>query len=201
LNKIKKYTVITIIFILLTIPLCFGVFIEYFLVGDLSLKVILILIFGVLVLLILSKVIEIYGYNNRSIEIMKNHDVINVFISKNNQIIVWLFFPIIMIIEELIFRYYLIGFLIFSMELESFLLIILSSLIFSLYHLHTWFAIKNLKLRLINLGNPFILGLYNGYLFLKLGIIPCILIHYIFALFLYYNIYRRHFKKKKYEEN
>ena len=197
LNKVKKYTIITIIFILLMIPLFFGVFIEYFLVSDLSLYVILILIFGVLLLLICSKIIEIDGYSNRNIKIMKNHDVINVSISKNNQIIVWLFFPIIMIIEELIFRYYLIGFLIFSMELESYLLIIFSSLIFSLYHLHTWFAIKNLRLRLINLGNPFILGLFNGYLFLKLGIIPCIVIHYIIALFLYYNIYRRYFKKKK----
>jgi len=189
---------------LLTIPLFFGVFIKYFLVRDLSLKVILILITGVLVLLLLNKVIEIYGYSNRNIEIMKNHDVINVFISKNNQIIVWLFFPIIMIIEELIFRYYIIGFFIFLFELESFLLIILSSLIFSLYHIHTWFVIKNLKLRLINLGNPFLLGLFNGYLFLKLGIIPCIVIHYIFAIFLYYNIYRRYFKKEgigQHEEN
>ncbi|MFX1572467.1 MAG: type II CAAX prenyl endopeptidase Rce1 family protein [Promethearchaeota archaeon] len=131
---------------------------------------------------------------------MKDHDIIEVFINNHNQIIVWVFFPIIMIIEELIFRYYLIGFLFFILGLESFLLILSSSLIFSLYHIHTWFVIKNLRLRLINLSNPFLLGLFNGYLFLKLGIIPCILVHYFLALFLYYNLYRRYFKREN-EEN
>ncbi|MFX1313045.1 MAG: type II CAAX prenyl endopeptidase Rce1 family protein [Promethearchaeota archaeon] len=196
MNKVKKYTLITIIFILLIIPLFFGVFIEYFIVCNLNLEVVLILIIGVLLLLILSKLIEICCYNDKNIEIMKNHDVVNAFINKDNQIIVWLFFPITMIFEELVFRYYLIGFLIILLELSPFQVILLSSLSFSLYHLHTWFSVKNLKLRLINLIIPFILGLFNGYLFLKLGLIPCIGIHYFIALFLYYNIYRRYFKKK-----
>jgi hypothetical protein len=46
---------------------------------------------------------------------------------------------------------------------------------------------------LINLGIPFFLGIYNGFILINLGILPCIIIHYVVVMILYYNIYRRYF--------
>ncbi|MFX1501949.1 MAG: CPBP family intramembrane glutamic endopeptidase [Promethearchaeota archaeon] len=126
---------------------------------------------------------------------MRKHDVTNALINRNNRIVIWVFFPLTMIMEELIFRYYLIGFLNYSLNLEDFSVILISSLIFSLYHIHTWFSFKNLTILLVNLIYTFLMGLYIGYLFLNIGIIPSILIHYVLALSLYYNIYKRYTKK------
>ena len=172
----------------------FGLFLEYFTIIELDWFIFLIFIIGLLVLLFMGKIIEIFAYSNKNVEVIRKQDVINAFINKNNGEIIWFFFPIIIIIEELIFRYYGIGFLIHILELESVSAIFISSIAFSLFHIHIWFRYKNLTILLINLGYPFLMGMYNGYIFLKLGIIPCILIHYIIALSMYYNIYRRYFK-------
>ncbi|MFX1388395.1 MAG: type II CAAX prenyl endopeptidase Rce1 family protein, partial [Promethearchaeota archaeon] len=182
--------------IILTTPMFFGVYLEYFTIKELDWFIIVIFIIGLLVLLFLGKIIEIFGYNNKNVEVMRKQDVINTFINKNNKIIIWFFFPIIIIIEELIFRYYSLGILVHVLELDSIIAIPISSLIFSLFHIHIWFRYKNLTILLINLGYPFLMGLYIGYVFLKLGIIPSIIIHYTIALTLYYNIYRRYFKTK-----
>ncbi len=192
--KARKYIILISLLIILTIPIVFGVYLEYFTVKELNWFVILIFITGLIVLLFLGKIMEIFGYNNESIEVIRKQDVINAFINRNNRIIIWFFFPIIIIIEELVFRYYSIGILVHILDLESVAAIFISSLIFSLFHIHIWFRYKNLTILLINLGYPFLMGLYISYIFLKLGIIPCILIHYSIALFSYYNIYRRYFK-------
>jgi len=172
----------------------FGVYLEYFTIRELNWFVILIFIIGLLIILILGKTIEIFGYNDKNVEVVRKQDVINAFINRNNRIIILFFFPIIIIIEELVFRYYSIGILVHILDLESVAAIFISSLTFSLFHIHIWFRYKNLTILLINLGYPFLMGLYISYIFLKLGIIPCILIHYSIALFSYYNIYRRYFK-------
>ena len=104
------------------------------------------------------------------------------------------FFPIIMIIEELIFRFYIIAILINQVELEALVAVFISSLVFSIFHIHTWFSYKSLRILLVNLIFPFLLGLYNGYIFLTMGIIPCVIIHYIIVLNLYYNLYKRYFR-------
>lgn len=172
----------------------FGVFLEYFTIRDLNWFIIFIFIIGLSILLFLGKIIEIFGYNNKNVEVIRKQDVINALIHQDNRIIIWIFFPIIIVIEELVFRYYIIGILVDLLELESIIAIFISSLAFSLYHIHIWFRYKNLTILLINIGYPFLMGLYFGFIFLTLGIIPCILVHYIIALFLYYNIYRRYFK-------
>lgn len=194
--KVRKYIILCGLLIILTTPMFFGVYLEYFTIKELDWFIIVIFIIGLLVLLFLGKIIEIFGYNNKNVEVMRKQDVINTFINKNNKIIIWFFFPIIIIIEELIFRYYSLGILVHVLELDSIIAIPLSSLIFSLFHIHIWFRYKNLTILLINLGYPFLMGLYIGYVFLKLGIIPSIIIHYTIALTLYYNIYRRYFKTK-----
>ena len=174
----------------------FGVYLEYFSIRELNWSVILIFIIGLSIILILGKIIEIYVYNDKSVEDIRKQDVINAFINRNDRIIIWFFFPIIIIIEELVFRYYSIGILVHVLDLESVTAIFISSLGFSLFHIHIWYRYKNLTILIINLGYPFLMGLYIGYLFLKLGIITCIIIHYVIALSLYYNIYRRYLKIK-----
>ena len=156
--------------------------------------VVLILIFGFIIFFIMGKLIEIYAYNDNRIEVLKKHDIINAFISKKNRIVIWIFFPIIMIIEELIFRFYTLIFLVNQIELKALVAVFISSLVFSLFHIHIWFSYRSLRILLVNLIFPFLLGLYNGYIFLTIGIIPCFIIHYIIVLNLYYNLYKRYFK-------
>lgn len=190
----KKSTVISIISVVLIIPILFGVYTENFIVRDADLYTILLLILGFSLLLFIGKIINYFGFNNYDIELMRRHDVINAFIN-NNRIVLWIFFPVTMIMEELIFRYYLISFLATTLQLKIILSILISSIAFSLYHIHTWFSYKSQAILLINLSYTLLLGLYLGYLFFTLGFIVCILIHYLIALYLYYNLYRKNFRK------
>jgi hypothetical protein len=172
----------------------FGVYIQYTFISVLDPFFIIPFILGFLALIILGKLIEKFVFNDEKIELMRNHDVMNALINNNSKKVIWFFFPLTMIMEELIFRYYTIGFLIISLNLEVISVIFISSVIFSLYHIHTWFSFKDLTILLVNLVYPFLMGLYIGYVFLNLGILPCILIHYILAFFLYYSLYVRYFK-------
>ncbi len=194
MDKIRKYTLIIIIFIILIIPTFLGYYWEYFFIREFDVYVVLILIFGFIIFFIMGKLIEIYVYNDNRIEVLKKNDIINAFISKKNRIVIWIFFPIIMIIEELIFRFYTLTFLVNQIELKALVAVFISSLVFSLFHIHTWFSYRSLRILLVNLIFPFLLGLYNGYIFLTIGIIPCFIIHYIIVLNLYYNLYKRYFK-------
>ena len=194
MEKIRKYTLIVNIFIILIIPTFLGIYREYFFIREFNLNVVLILIFGFIIFFIMGKLIEIYAYNDNRIEVLKKQDIINAFISKKNLVVIWIFFPIIMIIEELIFRFYIIAILINQVELEALVAVFISSLVFSLFHIHTWFSYRSIRILLVNLIFPFLLGLYNGYIFLTMGIIPCAIIHYIIVLNLYYNLYKRYFK-------
>ena len=175
----------------------FGIYIEFLLVRELTLFVILIMFFSIFLLLLFGKFIVIYGYDDESLDLMSSHDVIDALINKNNQLVLWIFFPLTIIMEELIFRYYLIGLLYNQLRLEVILVIIISSLVFSLYHIHFWFTFKNLRIVLIYITYSFLLGLLAGYILLTLGFIPCILVHYALAFYIYYAIYKRHFKNNK----
>lgn len=197
MEKIRKYILTIVFFTILIISILIRPRTEYFLVRDFNLLVATILMFGLLILLLIGKVIEIHGYDIASIEAMKKHEVINALSKKNNLIVLGLFFPMIMTIEELVFRYYLIGFLLKELKLETFSAIFISSLVFSLYHIHIWFSYKNFRILFIYLGYSFLLGLFNGYIFTTLGIFSCILIHYSLVFYMYYNIYRRYFKVNK----
>jgi len=194
LEKIRKYTLISITFILLIVPIFLGIYNEYFFIRELDVNVVLILIFGFIIFLIIGKIVEVFVYNDENIGVIKKQDVIYAFISKKNLVFIWVFFLIIMIIEELIFRFYSIAILINQVQLEALVAVFISSSVFSIFHIHTWFSYRNVRILLVNLIFPFFLGLFNGYIFLTLGIIPCIVIHYIIVLNLYYNLYKRYFK-------
>lgn len=191
-----KYTIISTISIILVIPIFFGVFIEFLFIRHLNIIVLLISLFSFLSLFILGKLIVNYGFNSQNIKIMKKHDVIRTLINDNNKLMILVFFSITMIMEELIFRYYLISILLFLFKIDLFLIVLISSIIFSLYHIHSWVFFKNLTILLIYLIFAFLLGLFNGFVFLTLGIIPCIIIHSTIAFLFYYNIFTSHFKIK-----
>ncbi len=169
---------------------------EYLFVHEVNTSTLLFLIFGLLTLFLIGKLIEVYGYDYKSIITIKKHEFIDALIKKENYIIIWFFYPIIFLTEELIFRYYSISFLLNELNLSIFSAIFISSLLYSLFHIHIWFSSKNRRITLIYIGYSFLLGLFNGYILLTLGIFPCILIHYILVSILYYNIYRRYFKNK-----
>ncbi len=196
MENIRKYAIISTISIILIIPIFFEIFIDFLFIWQINIYIFLILLLGLFGLLFIGKLIEIFVFNSQNIEIMKNHDVINALIKKNNKLVLWIFFPITMIMEELIFRYYLISVIILLFKLDFFSSILISSIIFSLYHIHTWFFFKNLTILIINLIYSFILGLFNGFVFLTLGLFPCIIFHSAIAFFFYYNIFRRYFRMK-----
>ena len=201
LEKKRKNIIIVVIFALLTVPIFFGIYVETIFLQVSNLYAIVVLFGGLVLFLSVGELIDIYGFNIESIEAIKEHDVIKALTEKQNRLITLLFFIITMIMEELIFRYYLISLLFHSLELSIVLALIISSLFFSLYHVHTWFTYKNVRILGIFLGNSFLLGLFLGYIFLTLGFLYCIIIHSIIAFIFYFNLVKRYFKKSDYKTN
>lgn len=195
----KKFTVIGIVSVFLIIPIFFGVYIEYFIARERELLALIPLIFGLLIFMLISKVVNIFGYNQKSIDLMRKHTVVDALLYRK-LVILWFLFPLTMITEELIFRYYLISFLFSTLQLNIILTIVLSSISFSLYHIHTWFYFKDVTILAINLSYTLLLGLFNGYIFFTLGIIPCIIIHYLIAFYSYHDLYKGYFKNNEIEK-
>ena len=187
----KKYLFITLAVIILIFPLFFGIYTEFLIINDFTLFILAYLLIGFVFLLVLGKVMEHFMYKGANKEIMKHHDVINALLNKNGKIILLVFFPLTMIMEEFIFRYYLMGLLLFQLKLGLILAILISSLVFSLYHLHILFKFKNLKILISYLISSFLLAIYNGYLLITLGIFACIIVHTILVFILYYNLYKK----------
>jgi len=187
----KKYLVIISTVIVLIIPIFFGIYADFLTISEISLEILLLLLIGFVLLLVLGKVMELFLYGKKSKEKMKQNDVIRAFLNEEGKIIILFFFPLYMIIEELIFRYYLIGFLLNHLNLELISTIMISSLIFSLYHIHTWFRFKDLKILILYLIFSFLLGIYNTYLLFTLGLFACIIVHFSLVLIIYYNLYKK----------
>ena len=187
----KKNLTITFVVIILIVPLFFDIYTEFLFINDFSIFNLAYLLIGFVLLLVLGKVMEVFMYKGVSKEVMKNHDVINALLNKDGKIILLFFFPLTMIMEEFIFRYYLIGYLINQLKLEILLVILISSIIFSLYHIHIWFRFKDFKIFVVYLIFSLFLGIYNGYILLSLGIFACIITHSILVFLLYYNLYKK----------
>ncbi|MFX1389409.1 MAG: type II CAAX prenyl endopeptidase Rce1 family protein [Promethearchaeota archaeon] len=190
----KKYILICIVTILLSIPIICGVFIEFLQLRVINIISILIFFLGLFILLLLGFIIEVFIYNSEIFEIIQKHDVVNSFIKRSNRFSTWIFFFITMIMEELIFRYYSIGVLNSVLHLDIYLTILISSAAFSLYHIHTWLSYKDLKILIVNLVYPFFLGLYLGLLIFSFGLFSDIFAHSFIAFLMHYNIYRIYYK-------
>ncbi len=187
----KKYLAIISIVIVLIIPIFFGIYADFLTVSEINLEILLFLLIGLVLLLVLGKVMEKFLYGKKSKEKMKQHDVIRALLNEEGKIVLLVFFPLTIIMEELIFRYYLIGFLLNHLNLELISTIMISSLIFSLYHIHTWFRFKDLKILISYLIFSFLLGIYNAYLLFTLGIFACIIVHFSLVFVMYYNLYKK----------
>jgi len=187
----KKDLTITFAVILLIVPLFFFIYTEYLFINDFSFFSLAYLLLGFVLLLVLGKVMEFFMYKGVSKDVMKHHDVIDALLNKDGKIILLVFFPMTMIMEEFIFRYYLIGYLINQLKLEILLVILISSIIFSLYHIHIWFRFKDFKIFLAYIIFSLFLGFYSGFILLSLGIFACIITHSILVFLLYYNLYKK----------
>ncbi len=196
MEKRRKYVIIVVVFTLLTIPIFFGLFVETIFLQVSNLYAIIILFGGLVILLSVGELIDVYGFNILSLEAIKEHDVIKSLTEKKDRLITLLLFIITMIMEELIFRYYLISILFHSLDLNMILVLIISSLVFSLYHIHTWFIFRNMRILGIFLSYSFLLGLFLGFIFLTLGFFYCLILHPIIAFLIYFNLVNRYFKTK-----
>ena len=191
MNLGKKYLTIAVVVILLIIPIFFGIYIDFIIVSELSLSVVVFLLVGFVVLLVVGKMMEIFVYSKTSKELMKQHDVVKALLNGNDIKVLLVFFPLTMVMEELIFRYYLIGIFLYQLNVGILLATIVPSVIFSLYHLHIWFRFKDLKILISYLITSFLLGIYNAHILLTLGIFACIIVHIILVFILYFNLYKK----------
>jgi membrane protease YdiL (CAAX protease family) len=187
----KKYFVIIVCVVICIIPTFFGLFTDLLFIRLVNTMILSLIIIGGVLLFILGKTFERYFYNHETLELMRHHDLISVLINKNNNLVLLVFFPLTMIMEEFIFRYYAIGILFYAFNLEFYQCIFISSIIFSLYHIHFWFKFKNQRITIFYMGHSLLLGLLNGYILLTLGLFFCILVHYLLAFTLYINIARK----------
>ena len=196
LEKNKKYIIISVVTLLLIIPMFFGLYIENLFTQISSIYPLLVLFGGLVVLLTVGELMDIFVLDTKSLELIKEHDVIQALITKKKRLVILSVFLITMIMEELIFRYYFLSLLFHTLTLDLILVLFISSLVFALYHIHIWFTYKNLRIFGIFLFNSFLLGFLLGLIFLTLGFFFCVLIHSLVALLFYFNLFNRYYKTR-----
>ncbi len=177
------------VILILIIPLFFGFNIKFLFFN--KIQAFQIFLIGVLLtfLLVLGFLIVRYVFTIRDYEIIKKHEIINGFIS-NSIKLVTISFLLTMIMEELIFRFYILGFLIVNLNLL--MAITISSVIFSLYHIHIFFYFRNLKIFAVYLSYSFLIGLLNSYILIYLGFFFCIISHFLIVYLIYYGLFKNY---------
>ncbi|MGV9173022.1 MAG: CPBP family intramembrane glutamic endopeptidase [Promethearchaeia archaeon] len=132
---------------------------------------------------------------------MKEHMVVEG-IREKNYYNLWFLFPITMVLEEVIFRLYLFGFLFTFLDLIP--SIFIGTIIFAVYHIHTWFEFKDKRITITFILFATILGLILNTLVYFLGLFACILMHWASAFLIFLvitNKIRREELNQKEEEN
>ena len=195
MEGIKKYLVIFAVVIIGILPIFFGLNIQYLFINNLNPSRLLLFLLGVITLFLLGRIIILILFDDKLIDQMKNHDLIQAFINQNNKSVIWFTFPLTMLMEELIFRFYVIIVLLDILHFNELLVILLSSIIFAFYHLHFWFMFKNFRLFISYFILSFGLGLFNSFVFLYFGLIICFFVHFGVAFEMYYHLYNKYFKK------
>lgn len=174
------------------IPLLFGFNLRYLFLLPYGINSIFFVIVGIFGIFLLGRISFILIKDERSVSQMRNHDLINSFFQKNEWWDKWIIFPLTMLMEEFIFRFYIIS--IFIININPTFVVVLSSLIFAIYHIHFWFRLKNLRIFLSYFILSFFLGLLNGYVFLNFGLILCFFVHYGLAFEIYHHFYVKYLK-------
>jgi len=187
LNSILKKYFSLIIFLVLIIPLFFGYQIEYVILisGNFWIYFISIIIGFIS---FLSGYLVIIHFGKDSLDALKMNPVFQNFETKKLGCAL-LNFALLMIIEELVFRFYL--FVILKLEIGEIWGVIVSSIIFSIYHIHIYFQYKDLKLTLIFILFSLILGLYLSFIFIHFGLIGAFLVHFIVVFLIYYFVWKK----------
>ena len=192
----KDVIIIIVVFIAI-IPLFYGYNLQKIVILTFNFNLIAVLALGLIILFLLGRLIFSTLLDDKSISLMENHDMIDSFIKKNQKWTKWFIFPLTMLMEELIFRFYAISIIINLIKLSPFLAIILSSSIFAVYHIHFWIRLRNFRIFISFFILSFLLGLLNGYAFIYFGLLACFFIHYGMAFELYFYLYRKFYVKKQ----
>ena len=199
-KTVKNHTkdvIIIIVVIIAIIPLIYGYNLQSIAIITCNFNLIAVLALGLVILFLLGRLIFSTLLDEKSISLMENHDMIDSFIKKNQKWSKWFIFPLTMLMEELIFRFYAISIIIDLIKLSPFLAVIISSSIFAVYHIHFWIRLKNFRIFISFFILSFFLGLLNGYAFIYFGLLACFIIHYGMAFELYFYLYRRFYVKKQ----
>ena len=202
MNKktVKTYTkdvfIIIVVFIAI-IPLFYGYNLQNIVILTFNFNLFAVLALGLVILFLLGRLIFSTLLDEKSILQMENHDLVDSFIKKNQKWVKWFIFPLTMLMEELIFRFYAISIIINPIKLNPFLAVIISSSIFAAYHIHFWIRFKNFRIFISFFILSFFLGLLNGYAFIYFGLLVCFIIHYGMAFELYFYLYRKFYVKKQ----
>ena len=192
-----KDVIIIIVVVISLIPLFYGYELKYIIILTYNFNLITFLVLGIVILFLFGRVIFSTLLDEKSIFQMENHDLVDSFIKKNQNWAKWFIFPLTMLMEELIFRFYAISIVIDLIKLNPFLAVITSSSIFAAYHIHFWIRFKNFRIFISFFILSFFLGLLNGYAFIYFGLLACFIIHYGMAFELYFYLYRKFYVKKQ----
>ena len=192
----KDVIIIIVVFIAI-IPLFYGYNLQKIVILTFNFNLIAVLALGLVILFLLGRLIFSIFLDEKSVSLMENHDLIDSFIKKNQKWTKWFIFPLTMLMEELIFRFYAISIIINLIKLNPFFAIIISSSIFAVYHIHFWIRLKNFRIFISFFILSFLLGLLNGYAFIYFGLLACFFIHYGMAFELYFYLYRKFYVKKQ----
>ena len=199
-KTVKNHTkdvIIIIVVIIAIIPLIYGYNLQSIAIITCNFNLIAVLALGLVILFLLGRLIFSTLLDEKSISLMENHDMIDSFIKKNQKWTKWFIFPLTMLMEELIFRFYAISIIINLIKLNPFFAIIISSSIFAVYHIHFWIRLKNFRIFISFFILSFLLGLLNGYAFIYFGLLACFFIHYGMAFELYSYLYRKFYAKNQ----
>ncbi|TFG25810.1 MAG: CPBP family intramembrane metalloprotease [Promethearchaeota archaeon] len=197
LKRHNKDILIIVVVLSSLIPLFFGYNVQNIIIFSFNSIPFLYVISGIVLLFLLGRIIFSKIIDEKSISKMKGHELIESFINKNEKWVKWVIFPLTMVMEELLFRFYAIIVIIDLINLNSILAILISSSIFSIYHIHFWFRYHDFRIFLSYLILSFFLGVLNGYVFIHNGLIPCVLIHYGMAFELYFYLYRKFYAESQ----
>ena len=199
-KTVKNHTkdvIIIIVVIIAIIPLIYGYNLQSIAIITCNFNLIAVLALGLVILFLLGRLIFSTLLDEKSISLMENHDMIDSFIKKNQKWTKWFIFPLTMLMEELIFRFYAMSIIINLIKLNPFFAIIISSSIFAVYHIHFWIRLKNFRIFISFFILSFLLGLLNGYAFIYFGLLACFFIHYGMAFELYSYLYRKFYAKNQ----
>lgn len=176
------------------IPIIFGYNRNYIFIPFFDLLINALLLFGIFTIFLLGRVIISKIYDESSISQMREHDLLKAFSNQNKKSVLIVFFPLTMLMEELVFRFYAISILLDILHQNLLISILFSSLIFAFYHLHFWFRFKNFRIFISYFILSFFLGVLNGFIFFYFGLVYCFIVHFGLAFEMYYHLYVKYVK-------